>query len=215
MRIAAVLLAVVSASASGQAIIERATAEWSKVKTMRATFEQSIINPLTGSSLTAKGDFQQRKPDKLSITFSDPKGDRIVGDGKSVWMFLQSATPGQVMKLSYKDAGAVNMDLIGQFLDAPRSKYDVVDGGVQSLGGRPVQVVTLTAKANQSLPFIRAKVWIDTTDAMIRQFESTESTGMTRTVRLLTLAPNVDVDSAAFVFTVPKGARIVEPFKQP
>src|SRR6188474_2656773 len=87
------------------AVINRAQAAWSRVKTLRATFEQKLTNPITGSALTSLGALQQRKPNRLAITFSDPAGDRIVADGQFVWVFLQSATPGQVLKLSSTDVG--------------------------------------------------------------------------------------------------------------
>lgn len=191
--------------------IDRAIATWRKVHTLRATFEQTIINPLTGSAMVARGALQQRKPDRLAITFSEPKDDRIVADGRSVWVYIHSATPGQVIKMSNAAAGAANTDLLGQFLDAPRAKYDIIDAGMDTIGGRRVRALVLTAKPGMALPFIRAKVWIDSADAIIRQFESTESTGLSRKVRLLTVAPNAPVDSSAFVFRVPAGVRVVEP----
>jgi outer membrane lipoprotein carrier protein len=192
------------------ATITRAIAAWSRVKTLRATFEQTLVNPITGSTLTSRGELQQRKPSRLAITFSDPVGDRIVADGKHVWVFLQSATPGQVIKMASTDAGAANTDLIGQFLNTPRSRYDVADSGSEQVGKRPARVLILTAKPGQSLPFIRAKVWVDTADALIRQFESTDANGVSRRVRLLTLSPNAAVKSAAFTFKVPEGVRVVE-----
>jgi len=195
-------------------VIERAIAQWASVKTVRATFEQTIVNPITGSSMPSKGSFQQRRPDKLAVLFSDPAGDRIIADGKFVWLFLQSSTPGQVVKMTYAEAGASNTDLIGQFLDTPRAKYDLVDNGIETVGGRPTRSLTLTAKAGVALPFTKSRVWIDTTDSMIRQFESTDASGLTRKVRLLTLTPNAGVDSSAFVFSVPKGVRVVEPGRQ-
>src|SRR5688572_12036937 len=80
--------------------IDQAIAAWNKVTTMRATFEQTIMNPITGSGMVARGSFQQKKPHLLSITFTEPKDDRIVADGKFVWVYLQSATPGQVLKMT-------------------------------------------------------------------------------------------------------------------
>ncbi len=207
-------LAVAQPSTLGQdvdAVVDRAIAVWSRVQTLRATFEQTLVNPITGSSMVAKGTLQQRKPDRLAIAFTEPSGDRIVADGKQVWVYLQSATPGQVIRLSNAAAGAANTDLIGQFLDAPRAKYDIVDAGWDRLGDRATRAVVLTAKPGQPLPFIRAKVWIDSSEALIRQFESTDASGITRKVRLLTLTPNAAVDSAAFVFRVPAGVRVVEP----
>jgi outer membrane lipoprotein carrier protein len=193
------------------AVIKRAVAAWSKVRTLRATFEQTVTNPLTGSKMVSRGELQQRKPSRLAITFTEPRGDRIVADGQHVWVFLPSATPGQVIKMTNAEAGASNTDLIGQFLATPRSTYDATDAGGDTVGKRSARVLVLTAKAGQSLPFIRAKVWVDTRDNLIRQFESTDSNGITRRVRMLTLSTNAVVKDGAFVFTVPEGVRVVEP----
>lgn len=202
--------AVTPSRQSVDSTISRAQSAWSRVKTLRATFEQTITNPITGSAMSSKGELQQRKPSKLAITFSDPAGDRIVADGKHVWVFLQSATPGQVLRMSSTDAGAANTDLIGQFLNTPRARYDAVDAGGDRVGGRAARALILTAKPGQSLPFIRAKVWVDSADALIRQFEATDSNGITRRVRLLSLTPNATVVTSAFTFRVPRGVRVVE-----
>ena len=195
---------------TADATIKRAIAAWSRVKTVRATFEQTLTNPLTGSKMTSTGALQQRKPSKLAITFTDPAGDRIVADGKYVWVYLQSATPGQVLRMNRTDVGAANTDLIGQFLSIPRSAYDVTAEGTEKVGARTARVLVLLAKPGQALPFVRAKVWVDTNDALIRQFESTDANGVTRHVRLLTLKPNVVVDAGAFTFNVPEGVRVVD-----
>jgi outer membrane lipoprotein carrier protein len=128
-----------------------------------------------------------------------------------VWIYLQSATPGQVLKMSNAEAGAGNTDLIGQFLNTPRKKYEATDGGSEKVNGRDARVLTLLAKQGESLPFVRAKVWVDAEDGLIRQFESTDTNGITRKVRLVTLTPNASVRSDAFVFKVSKGVRVVTP----
>ena len=198
------------AQESVDATIKRAIAAWSKVKTLRATFEQTLTNPITGSAMTSKGTLEQRKPNQLAITFDDPAGDRIVGDGKYVWVYLQSATPGQVIKLANTDAGAASTDLIGQFLNTPRSKYEASDAGSEKVGTRNTRAVVLLAKPGMALPFVRAKVWVDATDGLIRQFEASDANGITRRVRLLTLQPNATVNAKAFTFAVPSGVRVVE-----
>ena len=193
------------------ATIKRAIAAWSRVKTFRATFEQSITNPITGSAMASRGELQQRKPNKLAITFTEPAGDRIVGDGRFVWVYLQSATPGQVIKLANTDAGAASTDLIGQFLTTPRARYTATDAGEDKVGARLARAIVLLAKPGQRLPFVRAKVWVDKADGLIRQFEATDANGITRKVRLLTVRPNAAVDDSVFAFRVPDGVRVVEP----
>ena len=193
------------------ATIRRAIAAWTRVTTLRATFEQTITNPITGSAMLSRGELQQRKPNKLAITFTDPAGDRIIGDGTFVWVYLQSATPGQVIKLANTDAGAASTDLIGQFLTTPRSKYTATDAGPGKVGDRAARGIVLLAKPGERLPFIRAKVWVDNSDGLIRQFEATDANGITRKVKLLTVRPNATVDNSVFAFEVPSGVRVVEP----
>src|SRR4051794_23766111 len=96
---AALTIAVAPAGLHAQSVdvtIDRAVAAWNKVKTMRGTFDQTVTNPLTGSSASAKGKFIQERPNRLAIRFSDPATDAIVSDGKVVWVYLPSSAPNQV-----------------------------------------------------------------------------------------------------------------------
>lgn len=191
-------------------LLDRAVAAWAKVKTVRATFEQTITNALTGRTLNAKGEYQQQRPGKLAVLFADPANDRIVADGKSVWLYLPSSAPDQVMKTALGADGTGTVDLTAQFLTSPRTKYNITPIGAQVVSGRATQGYTLTPKNSASAPFQVASVWIDSADATIRQFEVTERSGVQRKVRLLTLKTNVPVESSAFVFTPPKGVRVIE-----
>ena len=65
-------------------------------------------------------------------------------------------------------------------------------------------------KAGTSAPFTKATVWIDDDDALIREFEETESTGVTRRVRLTSVEPNAPVARSDFTFVVPKGVKVVD-----
>ena len=206
------LLATTAAGAQSptDGTIDRAVAAWSKVKTSKGTFEQTVSNSLTGGSAVAKGSFQQERPNRLAIRFTDPAGDAIVADGKALWVYLPSSAPGQVIKRPATERSAVPIDFAGEFLDAPRAKYDIADGGRQTVDGRATRVLKLVPKKNASAPFTRATVWVDDEDALVRQFEVAESNGVVRKIRLISLAVNAPVDRAAFSFTPPKGAKIVE-----
>jgi outer membrane lipoprotein carrier protein len=190
-------------------LLDRAEAAWTKVKTARATFEQTISNPLTGSTLVATGEYQQQRPGKLSVTFDHPANDRIVADGQRLWLYLPSSAPGQVIRSTLGSGGTGTVDLSAQFLSAPRTKYTVSDAGTQVVSGRPTHGFVLVPKATGA-PFKTATVYIDDADATIRQFEVTEQNGVQRKVRLTSYRMNVPVDAAAFVFTPSAGTRIVD-----
>ena len=191
-------------------LLDRAVAAWSKVKTARATFEQTITNSLTGRTLTALGEYQQQRPGKFSVRFSEPADDRIVADGTRLWLYLPSTTPGQVIRTSLKNGGSGTVDLTAQFLTAPRTRYTISPAGTTDVSGRATHAYTLVPKQKEGATFQTATVWIDDADATIRQFEVTEPSGLVRRVRLTSFRPNVPVDASAFTFTVPAGVRVVD-----
>jgi outer membrane lipoprotein carrier protein len=208
----AVVLAIAPHTLLAQTVdqtIDRAVAAWAAAKTVRASFEQTLTNPLTGRDVTARGEFQQQGRNRIAIRFTDPAGDRIVADGRVLWIYLPSTAPGQVIRTSLAQ-GANSVDLAGQFLSAPRTKYNISAAGTTTVGGRPAHGLLLVPKREGSQPFARATVWVDDRDGLIRQFEATDQNGVTRRVRLTSLRVNAPVDAGAFRFTPPKGARVVE-----
>lgn len=208
-----VLLTAAAPSIAAQStdqILDHAVSAWSKVKTARASFEQTVTNSLTGSSANARGDFQQQRPNRLAIRFTDPPGDRIVSDGSSVWVYLPSSLPGQVVKRSATDGTALPLDITGEFLTDPRAKYDVSAAGSGTGAGHAAHALLLTPKAGVQAPFTKATIWVDDDDGLIRQFEVEEQSGVTRRVRITSLDLNVPVDRGAFEFTPPHGVKVVE-----
>ena len=190
------------------ALVDKAVEAHGRLRTVRARFEQRLTNPLTGSTVVQRGTVQQRLPNHLALTFTDPKGDRIVADGQSLWVYTPSAAPNQVIKLPLGAGSAGGLDLAGQFFKSPKTRYTITDAGAATVGGRATRGLNLVPK--QPMQFTRAIVWIDTADGTLRQFEVTEPTGLVRRVSLSEIRPNVAVDRNAFTFTVPKGVKVYD-----
>lgn len=193
---------------AADAVLAKAVAAYADVRTARATFEQTITNPLVGSKLSSRGEFEQRRPNKFAFRFTEPKGDKIISDGKYVWVYLPSSQPSQVIRIALSDHGAGSLDLISEFFDSPKSRYTIKDAGAVTIEGKAARAIVLTP--TRSASFTRATVWIDVSDGSLLQFEAEEITGITRRVRITSFKPNVDVDAAAFTFKVPKGVRVVD-----
>src|SRR3954454_22976893 len=102
---AALFIAPAAVSAqNADAIIDRAVAAYGRLTSMRAEFRQTLTNPLTGNSQTTSGVILRKKPNLLSINFDT--GDRVAADGSSLWIYLPSSAPGQVVKMPYTGANA-------------------------------------------------------------------------------------------------------------
>jgi outer membrane lipoprotein carrier protein len=201
--------APLAAQPVADAAYERVTKAWAAHTTLEAQFEQKIVNALLGKTATSRGVFLQRKPNNVSITFTDPVGDRIVGDGKSLWVYLPSSAPGQVMKLPADADGAVVADLLGQLLDAPKRTFTISGGEPVLLDGRSTRRVLLVPRTEGVVPFQRATLWLDDKEPRPVRIQVIDGQGIDRTISLTTWVPNASLAKNAFVFAPPKGVKIV------
>ena len=205
--IAFAALPVTSRAQSADAIIDRAVAAYERLNSMRADFRQTLTNPLTGSTQSTSGVLLRKKPNLLSINFES--GDRVAADGSTLWVYLPSSTPGQVMKMPYNGDNANAMDPADEFLNSPRTRFNVSSAGTGTVGGRPTHAVTLVPK-RANAHFSTAKVWIDDADSSIRQFDVETANGLKRHVVITKFTPNPTLARSAFVFAVPKGVKVVD-----
>jgi outer membrane lipoprotein carrier protein len=200
-------LPVASHAQSADAIIDRAVAAYGRLTSMRADFRQTLTNPLTGNTQTTSGVLLRKKPNLLSINFES--GDRVTADGSTLWVYLPSSTPGQVMKMPYTGDNAGGMDPADEFLNSPRTRFNVSSAGSATVGGRPAHAVTLVPKRSNA-HFSSAKVWIDDADSSIRQFDVETANGLKRHVVITKFTPNPTLARSSFVFAVPKGVKVVD-----
>jgi len=208
--IAALTLAAATAGAqSPEAVMDRAVKNYSSMKSMRAEFTQTITNPLTGTTSISSGELLRKQPNLMAINFIDPKGDRVVADGKAVWVYLPSSAPGQVVRLTSGSAAAGSIDPGSVFLTSPRTRYTMKSARSEFVGGVSTDVVLLTPKAANS-PFTSAKVWVDASTGAVKQFDVTDANGLKRHVVITSLVANPVIPKSAFVFKAPPKTRILD-----
>ena len=212
-----ILIAMIAVGAAGSvnaqspdAVMDRAVKAYASLNSVRAEFRQSITNPVTGTNSTSRGVLLRKDPNLLSINFSDPKGDRIVSDGTSLWIYLPSSAPGQVIKTSAKANNALAIvDPGGAFLSSPAARYTMSGAGTATIAGRKMNVVNLVPKKSNGM-FTRATVWVDTETNYIRQFEVTDANGLKRVVTITSIQPNASVAASEFRFTPSKNMRVLD-----
>ena len=212
-----ILAAILALGAAGgvqaqspNAVMQRAVQAYADLRSVRAEFRQTITNPITGTNSVSRGVLLRKDPNLLSINFTDPKGDRVVSDGQSLWVYLPSSAPGQVMRMSAKANNALAMvDPGGVFLTSPGSRFDMSDGGMATVQGRKTNIVNLVPKQANGT-FTRARLWIDTVNGYVRQFEVTDPNGLKRVVTITSIQPNAVVSAPEFRFTPPKNVRVLD-----
>ncbi|HKC48164.1 MAG TPA: outer membrane lipoprotein chaperone LolA [Gemmatimonadales bacterium] len=204
-------LTAVSSTAAAQdpwPILDHASATYQTVQKLTADFVQVIENPMVGPPDTTRGRLFQQRPSRFAMRFHVPPSDRIVADGKYLWLYTPSTTPGQVIRSRIPDAGTTGPNLIGQFVERPRERYTARYVRADSTAAGWIDVVALTPH-DSTLPYSGATIWVGRGDGLVHQLEIAESGGQIRRVWLSRLQLNVPVPTAEFRFTPPHGVAVV------
>ena len=191
------------------AVLDRAAAVYDTVRTLQADFVQVIENPMIGDPDTTRGRLYQRRPGYFAMRFTEPKNDRIVADGRHLWLYTPSTTPGQVIRSTIPGTGTTGPNLIGQFVEHPRERYDARCVRADSLSDGIADVIALTPQAHD-LPYSEATVWIARKDGLVRRIDILETSGQRRTIILRNVAINQAVPAREFRFSPPAGSRVVD-----
>ncbi|MFN8964801.1 MAG: LolA family protein [Gemmatimonas sp.] len=203
-----VVSAPLTAQNGAETAYDRIAKAWKDTRTLEANFDQKITNPLLGRSVTSKGVFLQERPGKVSITFTQPAGDRIVGDGKTLWVYLPSSAPGQVLKLPGDADGAVVADLLGQLLETPKRAFIISGGDAVTIDGRATRRVQLLPRNPDAVPFQKATLWLDEQSPRPVRVQVIDGQGVDRLITLTSWTPGATLPRDAFRFSVPKGVKV-------
>ncbi|MGH7614732.1 MAG: outer membrane lipoprotein chaperone LolA [Gemmatimonadales bacterium] len=189
--------------------LDRASAAYQRVQTLAADFVQVVTNPMVGDPDTTRGRLYQQRPSRFAMRFTEPRGDRIVADGRWLWLYTPSTTPGQVIRTRIPENGTTGPNLIGQFVERPRERYGARYVRADSTGAGLLDVIALTPR-DSALPYSAAVVWVGRGDGLVRRLEITESGGQQRVVILRNLKENVAVAAREFRFTPSSSVRVVD-----
>lgn len=193
---------------SATALLTRTAALYTGTRPLRAEFTQRVKNPITESETPSAGSYLQRGPGVFSVNFSQPAGDRIVSDGKTLWVFVPSATPGQVLKMPVGAGAPGGVDLVGQFFTAPTKKFTATDGGAVTVAGAALRRVVLVPRSDMG--FTRAVLTVVPATGVLKQLEVTEHSGLVRTLSFSSITRGATLDAKAFTFVVPRGITVVD-----
>lgn len=189
-------------------VLDRASAAYQTVSTLSADFVQVVVNPLVGAPDTTRGRLYQMRPNHFAMRFTEPRGDRIVADGRYLWLYTPSTTPGQVIRTAIPSAGSTGPNLIGQFVERPRERYRARYLRADSLEKKVADVVALAPRAPDQ-PYTDAVLWVDRETGLLRRLEITETSGQRRILVLRNVRVNAGVPDREFRFSPPAGSRVV------
>lgn len=191
------------------AALDRASAAYQTLTTLSADFVQVVVNPMLGTPDTTRGKLYLVRPSRFGMRFTVPRGDRIVADGRHLWLYTPSTTPGQVIRSAIPASGTTGPNLLAQFVEHPRERYTARYIRGDSLESGMADVVALTPK-DPKAPYTGAVIWVDRDDGLVRRMEIAEPSGQARVIVLKRVRVNSGVPTREVTFSPPAGSRVVD-----
>jgi outer membrane lipoprotein carrier protein len=188
-------------------ILRRVQQTYANIRSMEADFVQHLTVPLLGTEQRSVGRLANRRPDRLSMRFSDPQGDVLVADGRHLWIYSPSTDRTQVIR-SAMGAGGAQVDFQRELTEDPTARYVATLIGTATVGGRQTHVISLVPRGRS--PYRLIRVWVDQQDSIIRRFEMTEENDTVRRIELSNVRINPNLPDSTFQFTPPAGAQIFD-----
>jgi|SRR5690348_7065927 len=190
------------------AVLARARAAYDTIHTLRADFIQIVDNPMVGAPDTTRGVLYQEPPSRFTMNFTHPKHDRILSDGKYLWIYTPSTTPGQVIRTPLPSNGGTGPNLIGQFVEHSEERYRARFLRTDSTAAGVTDVIHLEPiKTDQ--PYTAADLTIGRA-GLVTRLEITETSGQRRVLIFSKHQLNGRLSGGTFRFTPGAGVRVVD-----
>lgn len=196
----ATLLMLAGAGASAQSAVDTLKDFVRDVKTGRAEFTQTVTSPDGAKKKTSSGKFEFSRPNRFRFTYLKPFEQTIVADGQKVWIYDADLNQASSRKFSQALGATPAALLAGGSLE---KDFDLAEQALKD----GLNWVEATPKAKDgSFKSVRVGFKGKTLHAI----EVVDAFGQRSLLQFSQFVANEPVKAETFVFTVPKGADVIE-----
>ncbi len=195
-------LGLLYASQKADDVLEKVRKRYDAVTDAELRFSQKVLFPMTKVEQQSSGTLFIKKKNRYRVEMDDRE---IVTDGQTIWSY--SPTNNQVVIDKFKqDEQSLSPEKI---LVGTPDNFTATVVGEEKLGSYQTTVLKLVPRDEQS--FIKSlRLWVDQKEWMIRQVEVVDLSDKQTTYSVLQVRTNTGLPDSRFVYTVPKGADVVD-----
>ncbi len=191
-------------------VVRRTKDEFSKVKSYSADFS---ISTKKGSVATVqKGTLKSLRPNYLIIDFSEPQRQRIVSDGKMMWIYIPSMNVVAEQDLK-DDSGTVFSP--GSYVGLKRLfakyhyKFSSKTQPETAADGKQYYTLSLSQKESRS-GYKTIKLWIAKDNYMIMRAEGETAAGKLVDITFSNISTSGNYSKGMFKMDIPSGAKVIK-----
>jgi len=188
-------------------IVKEIQTAFGKLNSYQANF--TITTTRAGRKTVQTGTVKYKATDKILIEFSNPAGQRIVSDGKTMWIYIPSMNVVAEQDLK-SDGGMFTPTSSGlrRLFSKYHYKFDGKEQPEPQKTGEPLYTLQLKQKESRS-GYRSMKLWVDKDYMIVRSLGET-STGKTVELSFSNIRKNVDFQNAIFRFEIPQRVRTIK-----
>ena len=156
-----------------------------------------------------------KKVGKMRFDFSSPYGDKIISDGKTLWIYIKklNAVGRQSLTLEKKrDNRPIFTEFSGPGLTRLFRKYHYRFDNIQQpriIGKEKFFILDLKQKVKIG-GFAKIKLFIAQNSYLIKKAVAVNDFGLTSTISFKNIRTNINIQDGKFRFNIPGNAKIVQ-----
>lgn len=194
--------------------IEKANAAF---KTLKANIVFTRTITLLDSTEVSQGEMSYKKPKRLYLKFYPPKNEINVMDGKYVWVYHPSEKQVEKYVMNSSKQSSQSMSFFefgyGESVAAAKKDYKITLLDTKVDGKKTYYILDLQPK-DLKTQYSDIKLWIEEGLWLPGKIELYESDGeVVNRIELKDVQLNKGISDKLFVFDVPRGVEVLEPFK--
>ncbi len=182
--------------------------EFAKIQSYQAEFK--IVTDGQGKGKLQTGIIKYKSANKLCVEFSQPAGQRIVSDGKTMWIYIPSLHVVAEQDLK-SDTGLFSSNTksgLSRLFSKYHYRFASKEQPEPQDDGSKMYTIILKQKESRS-GYRRMKLWI-TEKYFITRAVGETSTGKRIDISFSNLKTNVNIPNATFRFEAPSSARVIK-----
>ncbi len=189
-------------------IVKKIKAKYGALESYQANF--TIISKKMGKSKTQRGTLRFKSPSKLLMDFYQPSRQKIVSNGKMMWIYIPSMNVVAEQDLK-SDSGlftAASKKGLRRLFSKYHYRFASKNQPEEQKDGQKMYTLVLKQKESRS-GYREIKLWVST-DFLIKRALGKTSSGKTVDILLSNIKTGLNLSNGIFKFTVPARARVIK-----
>lgn len=194
--------------------IEKANAAF---KTMKAEIVYTRTITLLESTEVSQGEMSYKKPKMMCLKFYPPRNEVNIVDGKYVWIYHPAEKQVEKYEMDKSKQSSQGMSFFefgyGESVDAAKKNYKITLLDTKEHDKKRFYILDLQPKDPKS-QYSDIRLWVEEGFWLPSRIELYESGGeVVNAIELKNMKLNKGMSDKLFIFDVPRGVEVIEPFK--